>query len=154
MVKSHIFEAGYHVDIDETDRTIQKKVRDAQLAHYNYILVVGEEEVNTGKVSVRVRDKQQHSVKTIPDLLQHFKDEVKSHIFEAGYHVDIDETDRTIQKKVRDAQLAQYNYISVVGEEEVNTGKVSVRVRDKQQHSVKTIPDLLQHFKDEVEAFH
>ncbi|KAM0054258.1 putative threonine--tRNA ligase [Helianthus debilis subsp. tardiflorus] len=57
-------------------------------------------------------------------------------------------------QQIREAQLAQYNYILVVGEEEANNGKVSVRVRDKQEHSVKTIPDLLKHFKQEVEAFH
>ncbi|KAI3763563.1 hypothetical protein L2E82_13497 [Cichorium intybus] len=90
----------------------------------------------------------------VSDKSQAYGQQVRDKIDEAGYYVDIDTSDRTIQKKVREAQLAQYNYILVVGEEEVNTGKVSVRVRDKQEHSVKTIPDLLQHFKEEVEAFH
>lgn len=90
----------------------------------------------------------------VSDKSQAYGQQVMDQIHEAGYYVDIDKSDRTIQKKVREAQLAQYNYILVVGEEEVNTGKVSVRVRDKQEHSVKTIPDLLQHFKEEVAAFH
>ncbi|KVH97804.1 Aminoacyl-tRNA synthetase, class II [Cynara cardunculus var. scolymus] len=90
----------------------------------------------------------------VSDKSQVYGQQVKDQIDEAGYYVDIDTSDRTIQKKVREAQLAQYNYILVVGEEEANTGKVSVRVRDKQEHSVKTIPDLLKHFKEEVEAFH
>ncbi|KAJ0647532.1 putative threonine--tRNA ligase [Helianthus annuus] len=88
------------------------------------------------------------------DKSQDYGQQVKSQIDEAGYYVDIDSSDRTIHKKIREAQLAQYNYILVVGEEEANNGKVSVRVRDKQEHSVKTIPDLLKHFKQEVEAFH
>ncbi|KAI7745127.1 hypothetical protein M8C21_022038 [Ambrosia artemisiifolia] len=90
----------------------------------------------------------------VSDKSQDYGQQVKGQIEEAGYYVDIDSSDRTIQKKVREAQLAQYNYILVVGEEEANNGKVSVRVRDKQEHSVKTIADLLQHFKEEVEAFH
>ncbi|KAJ0727175.1 putative threonine--tRNA ligase [Helianthus annuus] len=90
----------------------------------------------------------------VSDKSQDYGQQVKNQIEEAGYYVDIDSSDRTIQKKVREAQLAQYNYILVVGEEEANNGKVSVRVRDKQEHSVKTIPDLLNHFKEEVEAFH
>ncbi|KAI3720300.1 hypothetical protein L6452_21215 [Arctium lappa] len=90
----------------------------------------------------------------VSDKSQVYGQQVRDQIDEAGYYVDIDTSDRTIQKKVREAQLAQYNYILVVGEEEANTGKVSVRVRDKQEHSVKTIPDLLKHFKEEVEAFH
>ncbi|XP_071736453.1 threonine--tRNA ligase, mitochondrial 1-like [Rutidosis leptorrhynchoides] len=90
----------------------------------------------------------------VSDKSQAYGQQVKDQIDGAGYYVDIDTSDRTIQKKVREAQLAQYNYILVVGEEEANTGKVSVRVRDKQEHSVKTIPDLLQHFKEEVDNFH
>ncbi|PWA13679.1 Aminoacyl-tRNA synthetase, class II [Artemisia annua] len=84
---------------------------------------------------------------------QAYGQEVKELIDAAGYY-DIDSSDRTIQKKVREAQLAQYNYILVVGKEEVKTKQVSVRVRDKQEHSVKSIPELLKHFKDETDAFH
>lgn len=80
--------------------------------------------------------------------------QVRDQIHQAGYHVDADTTDRKIQKKVREAQLAQYNYILVVGEEEAKTGQVSVRVRDKADHNVMTIENLLEHFKDEVDAFH
>ncbi|GKC57732.1 threonine--tRNA ligase, mitochondrial 1, partial [Tanacetum coccineum] len=47
QVKELIDAAGYYVDIDSSDRTIQKKVREAQLAQYNYILVVGKKEVET-----------------------------------------------------------------------------------------------------------
>lgn len=79
---------------------------------------------------------------------------VRDQIHQAGYYVDADTTDRKIQKKVREAQLAQYNYILVVGEEEANSGQVSVRVRDKADHSVMTIENLLKHFKEEVAAFH
>ncbi|XP_010272819.1 PREDICTED: threonine--tRNA ligase, mitochondrial 1-like [Nelumbo nucifera] len=88
------------------------------------------------------------SEKSQPYALQ-----VRDQIHQAGYYVDVDTTDRKIQKKVREAQLAQYNYILVVGEEEANTGQVSVRVRDKADHSVKSIQDLLTHFKEEVAAF-
>jgi threonyl-tRNA synthetase len=79
---------------------------------------------------------------------------VRDQIHQAGYYVDADTTDRKIQKKVREALLAQYNYILVVGEEEANSGQVSVRVRDKADHSVMTIENLLKHFKEEVAAFH
>ncbi|CAN1321086.1 Probable threonine--tRNA ligase, cytoplasmic [Linum perenne] len=80
--------------------------------------------------------------------------QLRDQIHAAGYYVDADITDRKIQKKIREAQLAQYNYILVVGEEEANTGQVSVRVRDLADHSVKSVESLLQHFKDETAAFH
>ncbi|KAK6922152.1 Threonyl/alanyl tRNA synthetase, SAD [Dillenia turbinata] len=80
QVQEKIHQAGYHVDVDTTDRKIQKKVREAQLAQYNYILVVGEEEANTGQVSVRVRDKSDHSVMSMEALLNHFKEEGSSQV--------------------------------------------------------------------------
>nr|GEY22424.1 threonine--tRNA ligase, mitochondrial 1-like [Tanacetum cinerariifolium] len=46
VVKELIDAAGYYIDIDSSDKSIQK-VRESQLAQYNYILVVGEEEVNS-----------------------------------------------------------------------------------------------------------
>ncbi|CAH8344301.1 unnamed protein product [Eruca vesicaria subsp. sativa] len=73
QVKKQIHEAGYYVDADVTDRKIDKKVREAQLAQYNYILVVGEIEASAGQVSVRIRDNAAHSVKSIEDLLEEFK---------------------------------------------------------------------------------
>ncbi|CAH8330809.1 unnamed protein product [Eruca vesicaria subsp. sativa] len=73
QVKSQIHDAGFYVDADITDRKIDKKVREAQLAQYNYILVVGETEAATGQVSVRIRDSAAHSVKSIEDLLKEFK---------------------------------------------------------------------------------
>ncbi|KAL4185465.1 hypothetical protein AMTRI_Chr10g6100 [Amborella trichopoda] len=78
---------------------------------------------------------------------------VRDQIHQAGYYVDVDTTDRKIQKKVREAQLAQYNYILVVGEEEANTNQVSVRVRDKSDHSVKFMEDLLTQFREDTAAF-
>lgn len=39
QVRSQLRKAKMHVDVDATDRKMQKKVREAQLAQYNYILV-------------------------------------------------------------------------------------------------------------------
>uniref|UniRef100_A0A0E0EK09 threonine--tRNA ligase n=1 Tax=Oryza meridionalis TaxID=40149 RepID=A0A0E0EK09_9ORYZ len=79
--------------------------------------------------------------------------QVRARIHEAGFHVAIDETDRTIQKKVREAQLAQFNYILVVGAQEAETGQVSVRVRDKAELATVSIDDIITRFKEEVAAY-
>ncbi|CAN6816761.1 unnamed protein product [Brassica oleracea var. botrytis] len=55
--------------------------------------------------------------------------------------------------EVREAQLAQYNYILVVGESEASTGQVSVRIRDSAVHSVKSIEDLLEEFKTKTAEY-
>merc|ERR1719259_945248 len=49
-----------------------------------------------------------------------YAQEVKSSLQEAGFCCDADTDDgNTMNKKVRNAQIAQYNYILVVGEKEV-----------------------------------
>ncbi|KAI8924406.1 hypothetical protein BC831DRAFT_465785 [Entophlyctis helioformis] len=51
--------ALYHIDVDRTDNQLGKRIRDAQAAQYNYILVVGDKERDAGTVSVRSRSGEQ-----------------------------------------------------------------------------------------------
>ena len=46
---------GFYCDIETRNLTINKAVREAQVAQYNYFLVVGEKEVKNGTVTVRKR---------------------------------------------------------------------------------------------------
>ncbi|XP_073225548.1 threonine--tRNA ligase, mitochondrial 1-like [Cicer arietinum] len=67
----------------------------------------------------------------------------------------VSEKSQAYALQVEEARLAQYNYILVVGEDESNTGQVSVQVRDNEDHSViMSIENLLKHFRDEGAAFH
>ncbi|KAF3614195.1 Threonine--tRNA ligase, mitochondrial [Capsicum annuum] len=79
--------------------------------------------------------------------------EIQKRILDALYYVDIDVSDKKVGEKVRKVQLVQYNYILVVGEEEARNGQVSVRVRDKHDHRVMTVDELLGHFNDIVASF-
>ncbi|MQL93392.1 hypothetical protein Taro_026027 [Colocasia esculenta] len=90
----------------------------------------------------------------VTEKLQPYALHVRDQIHQAGYHVDADITDRKLEKKVREAQLAQYNYILVVGEKEANSGQVSVRVRNGTDYSVMSLEALLSHFKNEVDTYH
>jgi threonyl-tRNA synthetase len=47
-----------HADIDVSGNTMQKKIRTAQLALYNFIMVVGAEEQEAKAVNWRNRDDQ------------------------------------------------------------------------------------------------
>ncbi|XP_020866244.1 LOW QUALITY PROTEIN: probable threonine--tRNA ligase, cytoplasmic [Arabidopsis lyrata subsp. lyrata] len=77
QVQKQIQEAGYYVDIDESDRSICKKVADARAAPYNYILVVGQKEATTGQVTVRLREdpagRKDLPEMSIDSLLDEFK---------------------------------------------------------------------------------
>ncbi|TKW09672.1 hypothetical protein SEVIR_6G118300v4 [Setaria viridis] len=79
--------------------------------------------------------------------------QVLARLHEAGFHVDIDMSDRTIQKKVREAQMAQFNYILVVGAQEAETGNVCVRVRDSADLATMNVDGLITRFREETAAF-
>ncbi|MCL7029143.1 hypothetical protein MKW94_002237 [Papaver nudicaule] len=96
---------------------------------------------------------RQAIVCTISGKSTPYAKELRDQIHKAGYYVDVDETDRKIDKKIREAQLAQYNYMLVVGEAEAKDKTVSLRVRDKAEHIAMSVEELLRFFKEEAAAF-
>jgi len=60
-VKSRLHEAEFEVDLElDPGLTLNKKIRNAQIEQYNFILVVGEREQANGTVNVRTRDNKVH----------------------------------------------------------------------------------------------
>jgi threonyl-tRNA synthetase len=57
-------------------------------------------------------------------------DKVYKRLHHEGVHVDVEYSNQTLNKKIRNAQLDQYNFILVCGEQEVETGTVDIRTRD------------------------
>lgn len=55
-VFKRLFDSGVRVEIDSRAESTPKKVRDAEMQHYNYILVVGDKEIQNKTVNVRTRD--------------------------------------------------------------------------------------------------
>lgn len=60
----------------------------------------------------------------------------------------------SLNKKIRNAQLNQFNYIVVIGEEESKLNVVDVRARDGTRHGKQSIADftamMLSEFPDKV----
>merc|ERR1711865_313184 len=50
-----------------------------------------------------------------------------------GFQAEVDTSGKTFPKKIRDAQLAQWNYIAVVGDKEESEFLVNIRQRDQAQ---------------------
>uniref|UniRef100_A0A8C3M0J6 threonine--tRNA ligase n=1 Tax=Chrysolophus pictus TaxID=9089 RepID=A0A8C3M0J6_CHRPC len=70
-VRQQFHDAGLMVDIDvDPGCTLNKKIRNAQLAQYNFILVVGEKEKASGTVNIRTRDNKVHGERTIADTVK------------------------------------------------------------------------------------
>ncbi|XP_043499803.1 threonine--tRNA ligase 1, cytoplasmic isoform X1 [Polistes fuscatus] len=73
-VKTKLWDAGFNAEVDtDPSDTLNKKIRNAQLAQFNFILVVGEIERNAGTVNVRTRDNVVHGVIKTEELIEKFK---------------------------------------------------------------------------------
>jgi threonyl-tRNA synthetase len=68
-VRAALRAARFHADVDAADKKMQKKVREAQLAQYNYILVVGADEEAAATVNVRTRDNKVFGQRALADVV-------------------------------------------------------------------------------------
>ncbi|KAH6579724.1 hypothetical protein BASA61_010067 [Batrachochytrium salamandrivorans] len=62
----------YYVDVDSSNNLLSKRIREAQLLQYNYILVVGDKELEAGTVSVRTRTGKRLGEMTVAQVLDLF----------------------------------------------------------------------------------
>ncbi|XP_056402328.1 threonine--tRNA ligase, mitochondrial [Hyla sarda] len=76
--------------------------------------------------------------------VEDYAQEVYRMIHSQGFMVDVN-TDQgtTFNKKIRKAQLAQYNFILVVGEKEKQNNTVNIRTRDSKQHGEQSLKELV-----------
>ncbi len=77
-VKKELTNAGLRVTIDERAMTTSKKVREAELAHVNYILVIGDKEEENKTVNVRTRDNEVKGESEVADFASQLIEEVIS----------------------------------------------------------------------------
>jgi len=59
------------------------------------------------------------------------------------FYCDVDFTKATFQKKVRNAQVAQYNFQFVVGKQEVENSSVNIRTRENEVQGEMKIEDMV-----------
>ncbi|KAH0619824.1 hypothetical protein JD844_014144 [Phrynosoma platyrhinos] len=85
---------------------------------------------------------------------EEYAQQVCSEFFEAGFMADVDlDQSCTLNKKIRNAQLAQYNFIFVVGEKEKANNAVNVRTRDNKIHGEVSVPSAVAKLK-KLKAVH
>ncbi|CAH6419889.1 Threonyl-tRNA synthetase [uncultured virus] len=78
-----------------------------------------------------------------------YAQEVTDKINAAGFYVDLDSSDRTFGRKMFEARSNQFhNFVLVVGKQEAESGTVSVKTRDHQQHGVMLVGDAIEYFKE------
>ncbi|XP_072243618.1 threonine--tRNA ligase 1, cytoplasmic [Leuresthes tenuis] len=70
-VKQEFHNSGFMTDVDvDPGCTLNKKIRNAQLAQYNFILVVGEKEKTSNTVNVRTRDNKVHGERSVEECIE------------------------------------------------------------------------------------
>eukprot|EP01100_Stratorugosa_tubuloviscum_P012493 TRINITY_DN595_c0_g3_i1.p1 TRINITY_DN595_c0_g3~~TRINITY_DN595_c0_g3_i1.p1 ORF type:complete len:758 (+),score=387.00 TRINITY_DN595_c0_g3_i1:150-2423(+) len=79
QIQNTLHELGFYIDVNETDDTLNKKIRDGQISQYNYILVVGGDEITANSVNIRTRDNVRHGTKSISELITMFTQHMVNH---------------------------------------------------------------------------
>ncbi|BFY97472.1 hypothetical protein BsWGS_00511 [Bradybaena similaris] len=88
-------------------------------------------------------------VVTVAPTFNDYAQEVMKQIRNAGFVCDYDvDLGLTLNKKIRNAQLAQYNFIFVVGEKEAANKTANVRTRDNKVHGEHSIDHIIARFQE------
>ena len=75
-----VFEGkGYWAEVDDSRDRLNNKIRKAQTAQFNFILVVGEKEEENETVNIRTRDNKEHGEKPLDETLKWFEELVASY---------------------------------------------------------------------------
>lgn len=72
-VTLYLHQKGFEVELDKTNLTLGKKIRNSQISQWNFILVVGEKEQANGHVDVRSREDKQIGNMRVDKLVEYFK---------------------------------------------------------------------------------
>lgn len=80
---------------------------------------------------------------------EQYAQQVVRKLKEAGFMADVDDDHgATLNKKIRSAQLAQYNYIFVVGEKERVSESVNVRTRAGKQLGQRSLEEVMRSLRE------
>ena len=87
---------------------------------------------------------------TVADRHDEYAHHLAKEIKQAGFLCFIDDSGESVSKKVRNAQLAQVNYMLTIGDKEVENKSVNLRTRNNVVHGEMTLPVFLGKIKEEI----
>ncbi|GAB4416260.1 MAG: threonine--tRNA ligase [Bacteroidia bacterium] len=77
-LRDQLREAGFRVEVDERHEKVGKKIRDAEVGKYPYMLILGEKEIESQGVSVRKRKEGDLGAMSLDGFVTHLKQEIKA----------------------------------------------------------------------------
>lgn len=91
-------------------------------------------------------------VKILPisDKFVPYAQEVMAKLLKYGVRVEVDDRGEKIGKKIREAELGKIPYMLVVGEKEMNEGKLSIRRQGKGDAGSQTIDEFVKNIVEEI----
>lgn len=75
-VYEKIKSAGLRVELDDKNESIGKKVREASIQQFNYIVTIGENEVKEKVIAIKKRDKKEIQKMTVEEFINLLKNEI------------------------------------------------------------------------------
>ncbi len=80
---------------------------------------------------------------TVADRHADYAYELAKKIKKAGFLCDVDASSESVNKKIREAQISQINYMLTVGDKEVENNSATLRTRDNVVHGEIQLPAFL-----------
>ncbi|MCK4934935.1 MAG: threonine--tRNA ligase, partial [Simkaniaceae bacterium] len=77
-IKSAVDASNIYSSIDETNESVSKKIRNAQIDQVNYMLTIGDQEIEQNTISLRTRDNVVHGEMKLQEFLSKIVIEYKS----------------------------------------------------------------------------
>ena len=78
---------------------------------------------------------------TVSDKFEPYARRIQNRLLCDGFYSDVDSSNFTLSKRIRNAKLAQYNLIVVIGENETTKGSVTIRMRDDNDRQQEMLVD-------------
>ena len=75
QIASKLQQEGFVCEVDSTHESVSKKVRTAQLMQFNYMLTLGDQEVDNQTINLRTRDNIVHGELNLEDFIKKIKEE-------------------------------------------------------------------------------
>ncbi len=94
----------------------------------------------------------QVTVLPISDKYLPYAEEVKQQLKKEDIRVEVDDRNEKIGRKIREAEMNKIPYMFVVGEKEMTEGKVAVRKQSKGDLGTKTINEVIDFLKEEIQS--
>lgn len=75
-INNYLFDAGIRTSVDDREEKMNKKIRESQINKVRYTLIVGDEEMNNGTVTVRPYGKTENETMTIAAFKDYISEEI------------------------------------------------------------------------------